>query len=124
MKLAVTYENGNVFQHFGRTEFFKIYTIENGTVTDSFVTDTHGASHHALADFLKEQGADAVICGGLGQGMINALSQCGISVFAGACGDADAAVSAFLAGQLGAAESGTCSCHEHGHDHDHTCGRA
>lgn len=116
MKIAVTYDRGSVFQHFGKTEFFKIYTIENGAVRSSLVTDTHGASHHALADFLRDQGVDAVVCGGLGQGMINALSQYGISVFAGAEGDADAAVSAFLAGQLGApAVTGNCGCHEHGH---------
>lgn len=118
MKIAVTYDNGSVFQHFGKTEFFKMYTIENGAVTGSAVTDTNGASHHGLADFLHEQGVDAVICGGLGQGMYNALAQYGISVFAGAEGDADSAVDAFLDGQLGAAsEAMGCSCHEHGGHH-------
>ena len=118
MKIAVTYDNGSVFQHFGKTEFFKMYTIENGAVTGSAVTDTKGASHHALADFLHEADVDAVICGGLGQGMFNALAQYGISVFAGAEGDADSAVEAFLDGQLGAASAAMgCSCHENGGHH-------
>jgi hypothetical protein len=30
MKIAVTYENGMIFQHFGHTEQFKIYETENG----------------------------------------------------------------------------------------------
>ncbi len=45
MKIAVTYENGQVFGHFGHTEQFKIYTAENEKIADSKVIDTNGSGH-------------------------------------------------------------------------------
>ena len=79
MKIAVTYENGQVFQHFGHTEQFKLYTVENGQITDSQVVDTNGSGHGALATFLKAHGVDTLICGGIGGGARTALAQAGIS---------------------------------------------
>ncbi len=35
MRVAVTYENGQIFQHFGHTETFKIYDVEEGKVLHS-----------------------------------------------------------------------------------------
>jgi len=66
MKLAVTFENGNIFQHFGHTENFKIYDIENGVIKESRVVNSNGAGHGALAGFLKNEGVDVLICGGIG----------------------------------------------------------
>ena len=100
MKIAVTYENGNIFQHFGRTETFKIYEIENNTVISSEVTGTEGHAHEALADFLKAQGIEVLICGGMGPGAQNALAQAGIEVYAGAEGSCDEAVEKYLKGEL------------------------
>lgn len=122
MRIAVTYEEGQVFQHFGKTSFFKFYDIEGSEVVSTRVSDTGGASHHDLAVFLQQNGVDAVICGGLGQGMINALSMCGIAVYAGAVGDADEAVKRFLHGGMGMPTmQGSCTCHDHEHG-DHHCG--
>ena len=53
MKIAVTYENGKIFQHFGHTSQFKIYDTENGQITSSEVVDTNGSGHGALAGFLR-----------------------------------------------------------------------
>ncbi|MBR3310352.1 MAG: FKBP-type peptidyl-prolyl cis-trans isomerase [Solobacterium sp.] len=100
MKIAVTYENGNIFQHFGRTETFKIYEIENNTVISSEVNGTEGHAHEALADFLKAQGVEVLICGGMGPGAQNALAQAGIEVYAGAEGSCDEAVEKYLKGEL------------------------
>lgn len=100
MKIAVTYENGTVFQHFGRTESFKIYEIENNTVISSEVTGTEGHAHEALADFLKAKGVEVLICGGMGPGAQNALAQAGIEVFSGAEGSCDEAVEKYLKGEL------------------------
>lgn len=100
MKIAVTYENGNIFQHFGRTESFKIYEIENNTVISSEVTGTEGHAHEALADFLKAKGVEVLICGGMGPGAQNALAQAGIEVYAGAEGSCDEAVEKYLKGEL------------------------
>lgn len=111
MKIAVTYDNGEIFQHFGRTETFKVYEIQSGTVVDMQLLSADGTGHEALADLLAENGIDVVICGGMGAGAQNALASVGIQVCAGAEGDCDAAVAAFLGGEL--TDSG-CNCDHHG----------
>ena len=52
MKIAVTYDNGNIFQHFGRTESFKVYEVEDGKVISSEVIGSDGIGHGALAGLL------------------------------------------------------------------------
>lgn len=52
MRIAVTYEDGQIFQHFGHTEQFKVYDVEDGRVVASEVVDTNGNGHGALAGFL------------------------------------------------------------------------
>lgn len=68
MKIAVTYDNGNVFQHFGKTENFKVYEVEDNKVVSSEVIGSNGTGHGALAGLLAEQGIDVLICGGIGGG--------------------------------------------------------
>ena len=58
MKIAVTYDNGNIFQHFGRTETFKVYEVEDGKVVSSQVIGSGGVGHGALAGVLAEQKVD------------------------------------------------------------------
>lgn len=118
MKIAVTYENGQVFQHFGHTEAFKVYEIEDGAVRTGRIIGTDGFGHGALAGFLREQGICVLICGGIGGGAINALQQAGIEVYAGVSGDADQAVAALLAGSLTYSSQANCSHHGHG---EHSC---
>ena len=55
MKIAVTYDNGNVFQHFGRTEFFKVYDVEDNKVVSSEIIGSNGTGHGALAGLLAGQ---------------------------------------------------------------------
>ena len=118
MKVAVTYENGNVFQHFGRTENFKIYEIENGVVGTSYIMNSNGVGHEALAGLLANGDIDVLICGGMGQGAKDALTEAGLEVYAGASGSADEAVQAFISGEL--VDSGVnCDHHEHDHAHSH-----
>ena len=100
MKIAVTYDNGEIFQHFGHTEQFKLYDIENGKVVASEVVGTNGSGHGALAGFLAEHQVQVLICGGIGGGAQNALAQAGIKLFGGCSGNADQAVEALLEGQL------------------------
>lgn len=114
MRIAVSYDNGNVFQHFGRTEQFKIYEVEDGKVLSGAVIGTNGAGHGALATALVQNNVDVLICGGIGSGAQFALADVGIQVCAGVCGDADAAVEAFLKGDLEDAGV-TCNHHEEGH---------
>ena len=123
MKIAVTYENGQIFQHFGHTEQFRIYYAENGKVVSSEVIDTNGSGHGALAGLLSALNVDAIICGGIGGGAQTALAQAGIKLYGGVSGNADDAVNALLGGNLGYNPDVKCSHHEHEHGEDgHTCG--
>lgn len=127
MKIAVTYDDGNIFQHFGKTEFFKIYEVSEQSVLNSEVVNSNGTGHGALAGFLTEAGVNVLICGGIGEGARNALLDAGIELMAGAQGNVDAAVSAYLKGELIPGDA-NCSHHHEGahdcgdHDHGHSCG--
>ncbi len=122
MKIAVTYENGEIFQHFGHTQQFKLYTVENGQITGSRVVDTLGSGHGALAGFLQGLGVDTLLCGGIGGGARQALAQAGIQVYGGVQGRADMAVSDFLAGRLIFNPDELCDHHGEGHGEGHHCG--
>lgn len=126
MRIAVTYENGEIFQHFGHTEQFKIYDVEDGRIVSSEVIDTPGSGHGALAGVLSALHADALICGGIGGGAQDALAAAGIRIYGGVSGDADAAAQALAAGTLAYNPHVMCNHHgEHhheGHCGDHGCG--
>ncbi|MBR5559240.1 MAG: NifB/NifX family molybdenum-iron cluster-binding protein [Oscillospiraceae bacterium] len=124
MKIAVTFENEQVFQHFGHTEFFKIYDVEDGKVTKAVVVSTAGSGHGALAGFLAALGVDTLICGGIGGGAQMALQQAGIRFFGGVQGSADLAVEDLLAGRLSYDPTAKCDHHGEGHHHHggHNCG--
>lgn len=121
MKIAVTYENEQIFQHFGHTEQFKIYTAENGKIINSEVVDTNGSGHGALAGLLSALDVDALICGGIGGGAQMALAEAGIRLYGGVSGSCDAAVKALLGGTLGFNPNVKCDHHDH-HGEGHTCG--
>ena len=129
MRVAVTYEDGEIFQHFGRTEQFKVYDIEDGKVISSEVVGTDGRGHGALAGVLNELNADTLICGGIGGGAQAALAEAGIKLYGGVSGAADAAVETLLAGTLVFDPEVHCDHHgeQHHHEggcgsHSHTCG--
>ena len=122
MRIAVTYENGQIFQHFGKTEQFKLYDTADGKVINAQVVGTNGAGHGALAGFLKNAQADVLICGGIGGGAQMALREAGITLYGGNTGGADEAVKAFLAQTLVQNENPTCDHHGHEHGEDHSCG--
>ena len=133
MRIAVTYENGDVFQHFGHTEAFKVYEAENRKVVSSQVIDSNGSGHGALAGLLSERAIDVLICGGIGAGAQAALNEYGIKLCAGASGNADKAVEDYLSGELintGAncgyhGEGHSCHDHDQGHScHDHDQGHS
>ena len=123
MRIAVTYENGEIFQHFGHTEEFKVYDVQDGKVVASEVVDTNGQGHGALAGVLTALKADVLICGGIGGGAQMALATAGIQLYGGVAGDADEAVQALLAGTLGYNPNVRCSHHDHEHGEGHTCGQ-
>ena len=125
MRIAVTYENGEVFQHFGHSSHFKIYTEDNGRIIASEVIDTNGSGHSALAGLLSALGVNALICGGIGGGAQMALAGAGISVYGGVTGNADKAAEDFVAGKLIYNPDANCDHHDHGEGHncgEHSCG--
>ncbi|MBR6569184.1 MAG: dinitrogenase iron-molybdenum cofactor biosynthesis protein [Clostridia bacterium] len=121
MRIAVPYENGNVFQHFGHTAHFAVYDVQDNQVAAKVVLPTMGSGHGALAGFLKTAHVDILICGGIGGGAQEALRQAGIKLYGGVQGSADEAVEALLAGRL--AFDPDVHCDHHSHEHgDHDCG--
>ncbi|MBO4901898.1 MAG: FKBP-type peptidyl-prolyl cis-trans isomerase [Lachnospiraceae bacterium] len=122
MKIAVAYENGEVFQHFGHTETFKVYEIEDGKVCSSEIFGSNGSGHDALASLLADNAIDVVICGGIGGGAQAVLEECGIELCAGVSGNADEVVEAYLRGEL---ISTGANCDHHGEEQGcsgHDCG--
>ena len=120
MKIAVTYEDGQIFQHFGHTSQFKLYDVADGKVVNSQVVDTNGSGHGALAGFLMQHGVTTLICGGIGGGAQAALANVGITLYGGVSGSADQAVAALLSGNLGYDPDVHCNHHDHGAGH--SCG--
>ena len=121
MRIAVTYDNGNIFQHFGKTENFKVYEVENNQVISSEVISSNGSGHGALAGLLDGQNVDVLICGGIGGGAQIALSDAGIRLYGGVSGSADVAAEALVAGELDFNPNVRCDHHDH-HGEGHSCG--
>ena len=125
MIIAVPYQNGEIFQHFGHTEAFKLYGVQDGTVVTTQIAETGGSGHGALAGFLREKGVTDLICGGIGGGARTALAQAGIRLYPGVTGEADKAAEALLAGKLAYDPETACAHHDHGEGHscgEHSCG--
>lgn len=118
MRIAVTFDNGLVFGHFGHTKAFKIYDVEDNKIINEEILDTSDSGHCALAKILVENNVDSLICGGLGKGAINALNEANIKIFAGVSGSADEAVRLFLKNELKFTTEANC---DHNHDENHSC---
>ncbi len=119
MKIAVTYENGEIFQHFGHSEQFEIFTVEDGAIQSSEVVATEGQGHGALAVFLADRDVRVLICGGIGGGAKAALAAANIMVFGGVTGLTRDGVEAYITGSREFDPMVNCTHHEHG---AHTCG--
>ena len=121
MLIAATYgENGEIFQHFGRTPMFKVYQVEDGEIVAEGYLDPEGAGHGALAGVLMSCGIEVLLCGGIGPGAVNFLDQAGIAVYAGNSGSADEVAAAFAAGTL--VQNAGANCDHHDHEHGEGCG--
>jgi len=122
MRIAVTYEDGMIFQHFGHTENFKIYDIKDGKVENAQVVSSNGSGHGALATLLAENDVEVLICGGIGGGAQMALAEAGIKLYGGVSGEADVAVEALLKDSLEFNPNVKCDHHGEGHEHHGNCG--
>ena len=130
MTIAIPYDNGQIFQHFGHTKQFKLYQVQDGKILFSALRDTGSAGHGALAAFLREAGADAVICGNIGGGAREALAAEGIRLYPGVTGGTDQAAEALAADALVYDPDTLCEhhkgeehhCREGACAHKHACG--
>ncbi len=118
MKIAVPYLAGDVNAHFGCTESFLIAEADNGQVVRASVFEVDGMQHDhsGIAGFLKQQGVDVILAGGMGAPMQQALKMQGFELYCGVTGRAGEAVEAFLRGDIEQSHS-TCG-HHHGGHHD------
>lgn len=121
MTIAVTYENGEIYQHFGHTSSFKLYETEGKEIVSERVIDTNGNGHGALATLLSEYEVEVLICGGIGGGAQVALAQAGIKLYGGVSGNADTAVRALLEGKLDYNPEVKCNHRGEGHEHHGNC---
>ncbi len=117
MKIAIPYDNGQIFQHFGQTEQFKLYTAEEKDIENAVIVGTNGSGHGALCGFLKGCGVTTLVCGGIGAGARTALAEVGIDVYPGVSGGADDAAKALLDSTL--TFNANVQCDHHGHEHHH-----
>ena len=123
MRIAVTISDGNVFQHYGHSEAFMLYDVLDNKIINAELISTNGNGHGYLSELLHISNVQILICGGIGAGAINALTEYGIKIYAGVTGNADAAVSALLNNTL--SFNPNFKCNHHGDDHDcssHDCG--
>ena len=120
MKIAVTCENNEVFQHFGHTPEFAIFSVEDGHIVSKRNLSCGETGHGALAGLLKDDGVDLLICGGIGGGAQMALAEAGVQLIGGAAGNVDEVVAAFLKGELDV--NPDFLCHHHDGDAGHKCG--
>ena len=119
MKIAVPYENGMIFQHFGKSTVFKIYNVVDFKVTDTQIVNSDVTGHTGLSELLRSNMVNCVICGGIGTGAKNMLNKFGIELYPGVAGMADNAVEKLLNGTLIYNLDSFCN-HHHGEE-EHSC---
>lgn len=120
MKIAVTYENGEVFQHFGHSKQLKIFDIENNNIKEEKILEVNENGHGALVNLLSDNDIEILICGGIGSGAKDALEKANIKCYGGVLGNADSAVKDFLNGNLQYNQNIHCE-HDHHSCNEHKC---
>lgn len=119
MIVAVTYEDGMIFQHFGHTKQLKLYNVENGSIKEEKILEVNGSGHGALVGLLSSNNVEVLICGGIGNGAKVGLEEANIKYYGGVSGSADSAVNDLLNDKLQYDKNAHCEHHEHS---EHSCG--
>lgn len=123
MKYAICAHQEQVFQHFGKCPGFQIVEIENGEIMSSIYISSNGNGHSALVKFLIEQHIHTLVCGGIGEGARNALTEANIKYISGASGHIDIITNKLTKGTLKDDPRGACNHHHDAHEGcgEHTC---
>lgn len=124
MKVAIPVKDGEIFPHFGKADAFRIYDIDKDAarVEGSVEMQPEASGHGYLADFLKAQGVNVVVCGGIGDRAVSALSEAGIETVPGVTGLADEAAKSLAQGTLEGGAGAVCD-HKERREHEggHCC---
>ncbi|MBP3399928.1 MAG: NifB/NifX family molybdenum-iron cluster-binding protein [Erysipelotrichaceae bacterium] len=121
MKIAIPTQNNQVWQHFGRSPEFTMYTIENQKIIKKEIVLANGAGHTDLVMLLKRHFVNVLICGGLGSCAIECAHANHIEVYSGTSGNADDILHHYLNGTLNALNTPTCDHHDHDDHHECHC---
>lgn len=102
MKIVIPDANGQVNQHFGKSAAFTFVTVEDNKIVDINTVSTAGMQHQhgQIANYIVNEGADTVIAGGMGKGMVDALQAVNLNVITGASGEIKEVVETFIKGEL------------------------
>lgn len=100
MKIAVTTQGNQIFQHFGQCQNFTVFVVEDSKIKERTTIDASKNGHAALASFLKDAGVGVLICGGIGDGAKHMLSQAGIKLVSGVDGNIEDAGELLYFGKL------------------------
>lgn len=110
MKIAVASKGNTIWGHFGHCENFNIFDIKDGEIQSVENVPNPGHRPGFLPNFLADMGVKVIIAGGMGGGAIDIFNQRNVEVIVGAEGDAQAAVEAYIRGEL---KSTGAVCHQH-----------
>lgn len=103
MRIAVSYRDGQIGEHFGKAPMFAIYDYENADVnrcTKRLIDTQDLSGHEAMAELMRAEKVDAVIAGNMGGQAKAALLSLGIVPIAGYTGSADDAADLLILGSL------------------------
>lgn len=92
MRIAATYDNGEIFQDFATTTQFKLYLVDEGEIFNDMVVDAAGD----LLEFLAARKVDTLICGSIAADKKEALEQMSIMVYDNKSGSADEVTKSIL----------------------------
>ncbi|MEA2103599.1 MAG: NifB/NifX family molybdenum-iron cluster-binding protein [Candidatus Cloacimonadota bacterium] len=110
MRIAISTENGQVGQHFGRCAQYTIVDIENKKMIDKKVISNPGHAPGAIPKFLNEKGCDIIVTGGMGKKAQDFFIQFGLDYIIGVQGKIEDVIRDYLNDTL---EIGESSC-DHG----------
>jgi len=118
-KIAIPTNGVELDPHFGRAAGFTVFEIEGTEARYVELLSSTGLQHQheGLANMFKSKGVEALVCGGIGGGMINGLKAVGLEVVSGASGNVVDVAKRYALGEI--ISTGSVCAHDHDHGHGH-----
>jgi predicted Fe-Mo cluster-binding NifX family protein len=122
-KLAIPVLNGQLSSHFGQTQYFYFYEIDNNTTLNQSMETSPEQDHSAIPAWLSEQNVTDIIIGGIGGPAAEKLSDFDINIFENGMSTSPNELSQmFINNQLSIFGDSCCGGHDHEHEHEHEHG--